>query len=73
MNTPLNITVKIEPDQVREAVAATLLDPDLWPTIAHRIDSPHQYDLDDTSEATDVVQIVCEAIACLFLEMLASK
>jgi hypothetical protein len=72
MTTPSTITVNFDPDQVRKAVAATLLAPDLWPTIADRIDFPIVFDLDG-DEVTGVVQIVCEAIACLFLEMLASK
>lgn len=45
-----------------------LLDPGLWTAIAAKLTKQHpgprfcQYDLSDSSEATDVAQIVCEIL-----------
>lgn len=45
-----------------------LLDPELWVKIADKLTATHpgprwcQFDLSDSSEATDVAQIVCEVL-----------
>lgn len=45
------------------AVNKWLRDPDNWSALSDGWDHPYEYDLSDSSERMDVVQIVCQRIA----------
>ena len=50
-------------------VAVALRRPDVWENAAAAIGKhPHEYDMSDSSERLDVVQIVCEALATVFVD-----
>lgn len=57
------VSLGVAIDAAIKTIPKFLRNTTLWPVVAEDIGSPHQYDLSDPSEANDVVQIVCEAIA----------
>lgn len=60
----IDVTATIDIDLLLGALAGRLADPDTWQAVADAIGChPYQYDLGDSSERLDVVQIVCEALA----------